>query len=142
MEPRCRDSRGSSALIQHVSETEIAEPIMQGAGQLRDGANRWQIRWIHRCFRWLCRGWCRSRRALTILQAVRSKRRAAADCGGERALVEIVEFAADRYAVREPRYFNVAVVQEVGDVVRGALAVDRGVERQDQFLHRRVVRPL
>ena len=39
MEPRCRDVRGSSALIQHVSETEIAEPIMQSAGQLRDGLN-------------------------------------------------------------------------------------------------------
>jgi len=38
MEPRCRDIRGSSALIQHVSETEIAEPIMHGACQLPDRA--------------------------------------------------------------------------------------------------------
>lgn len=39
MEPRCRDVRGSSALIQHVSETEIAELIMHGACQLPDRAN-------------------------------------------------------------------------------------------------------
>ena len=51
MEPRCRDVRGSSALIQHVSETEIAELIMQSAGQHRDGQTCWQIQWLHRCFR-------------------------------------------------------------------------------------------
>ena len=57
----------------------------------------------------------------------------------QRAFVEIIELAADRNAVREPRHLDIGVVQEVGDVMGGALAVDRGVERQDDFRHRGIV---
>src|SRR5580704_12764700 len=67
------------------------------------------------------------------------KRRPAADRRGERAFVEIIELAADRHAVGEPRHLDVGVVQQVGDVVGGALAVHGGVERQNNFLHRRIV---
>ena len=70
----------------------------------------------------------------------RLERRALPDRRRQRALVEIVELAADRHAVREPRHLHVGVVQQVGDVVRGGLAVDRGVEREDDLLHRRIVR--
>ena len=34
IEPRCRECRGSSNLIQHVSETEIADLTMQTTGQV------------------------------------------------------------------------------------------------------------
>jgi hypothetical protein len=37
--------------------------------------------------------------------------------------------------VREPRHFYTGVLQKLGDVVRGGLAVDRGVERKNDFLH-------
>ena len=68
------------------------------------------------------------------------KQRPLLDRRRQRALVEIIELAADRHAVREPRHLHVRVVQQFGDVMRGGLAVDRGVERQDHFLHLRLVR--
>ena len=74
----------------------------------------------------------------TLLKMVKAA--SAADRRRERALVEIIELAADRHAVREPRHLHVGVVQQVGDVVRGGLAIDRGVEREDDLLHRRIVR--
>src|SRR5262249_4894619 len=49
------------------------------------------------------------------------KRRALPDRCGERALIEIVELAADRHAMREPRHLHIGVVQKVGDVMRGGL---------------------
>lgn len=39
MEPRRRDIRGSSALIRHVSEIEIAGLIIQGVGQFSAAAD-------------------------------------------------------------------------------------------------------
>src|SRR5215469_18957768 len=66
-----------------------------------------------------------------------SKWRAAAHRRRERPLIEIVEFAADGNAVRQPRDLHVGLVEKVGDVVRGALAVDRGIERDDQLVHGR-----
>ena len=68
------------------------------------------------------------------------KQRPLLDRRRQRALVEIIEFAADRHAVREPRHLHVRVLQQFGDVVRGGLAVDGGVERQDHFLHLAAVR--
>ena len=58
----------------------------------------------------------------------------------ERALVEIIELAADRHAMRQARHFHLGIVQQIGDVMRGGLAVDRGIEREDHFLHRRIMR--
>src|SRR6266568_8797207 len=52
-----------------------------------------------------------------------SKRRPLLDRRRERPLIEIIELAADRDAVREPRHLHVRIVQEVGDVVRRGLAV-------------------
>src|SRR5215510_13927582 len=69
----------------------------------------------------------------------RLERRALPDRRRERALVEIIEFAADRHAVRKPRHLHIGVVQQVGDVVRRGLSVDRGVERKDYRGHRRIV---
>src|SRR5664279_217901 len=53
--------------------------------------------------------------------------------GGQRAFVEIIEFAADRHAMGEPRHLDARLLQQVGDVMRGGLAVDGGVQRQDDF---------
>ena len=79
---------------------------------------------------------------LANLQAVKGgclaaglKWRPTADGGRQRALVEIIEFAAHRDAVRQSRNFDLGVVEEVGDVVRRALPVDGGIERQDDLLH-------
>ena len=70
----------------------------------------------------------------------RLERRALPDGRRERALVEIIELAADRHAVRKPRHLDIGLVQQVGDVVRRGLAVDGGVEREDHLRHRRSVR--
>ena len=75
----------------------------------------------------------------TRIDAGRLERRPLPDRRRERALVEIIELAADRHAVRQPRHLHVGVVQQVGDVVRRGLPVDGGVERQDHLRHRRVV---
>ena len=53
----------------------------------------------------------------------------------QRALVEVVELAADRHAVRQPRHFHARVGDEIGDVVRGGLTVDGCVQGQDNFSH-------
>ena len=53
----------------------------------------------------------------------------------KRALIEIIEFAADRHAMRKPRHLHLGIVQQVGDVMRRGLTVDRGVERQDHLFH-------
>src|SRR6516164_8363336 len=71
-----------------------------------------------------------------ILRHSSLERRSAADGRRQSPLVEIVELAADRHAMGEARDLHLSVVQEIGDVVRGALAVDRGVEREDDLLHR------
>ena len=89
-----------------------------------------------------CRDCCCSpgcRRA-GISAADCQKTRPLPDRRRERALVEIIELAADRHAVRKPRHLHVRVAQQVGDVVRGGLAVDGGVEREDHLAHRRIMR--
>ena len=70
----------------------------------------------------------------------RLKRRPAPDRRRQRAFIEIIELAADRHAMCKPRHGDVRVVQQVGDVVRRGLAVDRGVERQHDLLHLGIVR--
>ena len=70
-----------------------------------------------------------------------SKRRAAADRGRERSFVEIVEFAADRNAMREAGDLDLEIGQKTGDVMRGRLPIDGGVEREDHFLDVIVPRP-
>src|SRR5712692_9261355 len=57
-----------------------------------------------------------------------SERRALADRRRQRALVEIVELAADRHTVRQPGDLELGPVQQIGDVVRRGLTVDGGVE--------------
>src|SRR6188508_2706672 len=42
---------------------------------------------------------------------------------GQRAFVEIVELAADRDPVGQPRHLDAGLLQQVGDVMRGGLAV-------------------
>ena len=44
--------------------------------------------------------------------------------------------------MRQPRHLDVGVLQQVGDVVGGALAVDGGIEREDHLRHRGIVRAL
>ena len=63
----------------------------------------------------------------------RLKRRAGADRGCEGALVEVIEFAADRHPVGKPRHRDTSIAEQIGDVVRGGLAVDRGVEGEDEL---------
>src|ERR1700716_3869078 len=53
-----------------------------------------------------------------------SKQRALPHGRGQRAFIEIIELAADRHAMGEPCHLDVCLLQEVGDVVRGGLAVD------------------
>src|SRR5690606_23262325 len=55
--------------------------------------------------------------------------------GGKRAFVEIVELAADRHAMRQPRHLDVEPGELVGDVVRGGLALDGGVDGEDHLRH-------
>src|SRR6188474_1857668 len=62
-----------------------------------------------------------------------SKWRAALHGGGERAVVEVVELAADRHAVCEPRHLRAGAGELIGDVVRGGLALHRGVHGEDDF---------
>ncbi len=54
------------------------------------------------------------------------KRRPAAHGGRQCAFVQVIELAADRHAVREPRHLYVGLVQQIGDVMGRALAIDRG----------------
>jgi hypothetical protein len=65
-----------------------------------------------------------------------SKRPPRLQGGGQRAVVEVVEFAADRHALGEARELDAGPGGAVGDVVRGSLAFDRRIQGQDQFLAR------
>ena len=40
----------------------------------------------------------------------------------------------------EPRHLHIGLAKQVGDVMRRGLAIDRGVQRQDDFRHPRIVR--
>ena len=63
-----------------------------------------------------------------------SERRALAHRGRERAVVEIVELAADRHAMGEAGDLDADRREQIGDVVGGGLAVDRGVDGEDHLL--------
>ena len=65
---------------------------------------------------------------LTLQRAAGVKR------GGQGAIVEIVELAADRDTLGQARQLDPAAGEAVGKVMRGGLALDGGVQRQDQFL--------
>jgi hypothetical protein len=43
--------------------------------------------------------------------------------------------------MRKPRHLHIGVVQQIGDVVRRGLAVDRCVKREDYLRHLRSMRP-
>src|ERR1700745_3098181 len=53
---------------------------------------------------------------------------------GQSSVVEIVELAADWHALREACYLDVSPREALGEIMGGGLALDRRVERQDQFL--------
>ena len=61
------------------------------------------------------------------------KRAARLEGGGQRAFVQIIEFAAHRHAMGQARHLDVA--QHVHQIMRRGLALDRGVHRQDHFVH-------
>src|SRR5579884_2797884 len=65
------------------------------------------------------------------------KRSAGVEGGRQGTVVEIVEFAADRHALREAGDAGAGPGGAVGDVMRRGLALDGGVEREDQ-LHLRL----
>jgi hypothetical protein len=80
--------------------------------------------------------WCDRRRALIKLRAIRLLRQcrpvgvfleqgSAANCRRQRTLIEIVELAADRNAVGQPRHLDLRAMQEVGNVMSGTLALHR-----------------
>src|SRR3984893_1506006 len=53
---------------------------------------------------------------------------------GQGAVVEVVELAADRHTLSEPRELDPAAGDALGEIMRGGLALDRGIERQDELL--------
>src|SRR5262245_10529281 len=64
-------------------------------------------------------------------------RLAGLDRSGERALVEIIELTADRHAMRQARHRDVATHELIGEVMRGGLTLDRGVEREQHLFDAR-----
>ena len=62
------------------------------------------------------------------------ERRALPHRRGERAVVEIVELAADRHAMGETRHLDRVGAEQLGDVMRGGLAVDRGIDGEHDLL--------
>ncbi len=53
----------------------------------------------------------------------------------QRALVEIIELAADGHAMGKPGDLDVQPLQLVGDVMGGGSALDGGVDGDDQLAH-------
>src|SRR5690242_6715048 len=72
----------------------------------------------------------------------RLKRGPAANGRRQGALIEIIEFAADRNAMGQPCHFDLRAVQEISNVVRGALALDRRAQRENDLRDGRVARAL
>src|SRR5690348_6850456 len=62
-----------------------------------------------------------------------SQRPSCLEGGGQGAVVEVIEFAADRDALGEARDAGAGQGGAVSNVMRRRLALDRGVERQDQL---------
>src|SRR5215813_3930601 len=60
--------------------------------------------------------------------------------GGQCAVIEIVELAADGHAVGEARDRDIEAGEAFGDVVRRRLAVDGGAGREDHFLDAGIAR--
>src|SRR5262249_55821265 len=75
-----------------------------------------------------------SSRASWQSEAWRSQRSSRLQCGGQSAVVEGVELAAHRHTLSQPRELDPVAGDALGDVVRGGLALDRGIERQDKLL--------
>ena len=69
-----------------------------------------------------------------FLEKESSKKRAALHGGRERAVVEIVELAADGDAVRKARHLHAGRGERVHQVVRRRLAFDSCVHREDNFV--------
>src|SRR3984957_13818122 len=86
----------------------------------------------YRCLRCLAR-------SVWLLCDPASKWRALADRRRQRALVEIIELAADRYAVRKPGDLDLGPMQQIGDVMGSGLPIDRGIEGEDHLLDGGVV---
>src|SRR4029078_392040 len=61
----------------------------------------------------------------------------ALDGGGQRAFVQVVERAAHRHALGNPADNQAVALQLLGEVMRGRLALDRGVEREQHLSHGR-----
>src|ERR1700723_1262173 len=59
---------------------------------------------------------------------------------GQRAFIEIVELAANWHAMREPGHLDARFLQQVGDIVCRGLAVDSGVQGQNDFRHALIMR--
>ena len=59
-------------------------------------------------------------------------------CRGERAVVHVIDLSADRHAMRELRRGDIGAAEIVGKVMRRRLAVDRGIEGDDDFPDLRV----
>src|SRR5690606_13876960 len=53
----------------------------------------------------------------------------------ERAAVDVLELATDRHTVRNPARFDLATRGDLGNDVRGRVALDRRVRREDRLLH-------
>ena len=53
----------------------------------------------------------------------------------ERAAVDVFELTADRNAVRDATRFHFVTLRELRDHVRGRIAFDGRIRRQDRFLH-------
>src|SRR5438045_9481367 len=59
----------------------------------------------------------------------------------QRAAVDELELAAERHAVRQARRAHAAFARDLAQVVRGGLALDRGVGREDQLLDLALAQP-
>src|SRR5215471_3755618 len=57
-------------------------------------------------------------------------------CGGQGAVIEVIELAADWNALGEPRHLDPAASDAICEVVRGGLALDCRIQREDQLLAR------
>src|SRR5664279_4373458 len=69
------------------------------------------------------------------LRFLRLEQRPLPHRGRQRPFVEIVKLAADRHAMGQPGDLHIGLLQQVGDVMRGGLPVDRRIQRQDDFVH-------
>ena len=57
----------------------------------------------------------------------------------ERAAVDMLELAADRQPARDAAYLEPAREQQLADIMRGRLALDREIRRHDNLVHLAVI---